>query len=120
VDLDITQNGKICTLKVKGQLKSGDPVLQFDKAVQSALSTGHIFLIFDLEATPYLDSSGIGAIVDALRHAKKAGGDVRLVNPSSFVSKTLKMVGILNLFPIHTTQAEAASACDGFRPDLGE
>lgn len=120
MDLDITQNGKICTLKVKGQFKSGDPVLQFDNAVQSALSTGHIFLILDLEATPYLDSSGIGAIVDALRHAKKAGGDVRLVNPSSFVSKTLKMVGVLNLFPIHTTQVEAASACNGFNPGLAE
>jgi anti-sigma B factor antagonist len=120
VDLDITQNGKICTLTVKGQLKSGDPVLKFDSAVQSALSSGHIFLILDLEAMPYLDSSAIGAIVDALRQATKLGGDVKLVNPSSFASKTFKMVGILSLFTVHTSQAEAVTACDGLKRGLLE
>jgi len=120
VDLDITQNGKICTITVKGQLKSGDPVLKFDAAVQSALSSGHVFLILDLEAMPYLDSSGIGAIVDALRQSTKLGGDVKLVNPSPFASKTFKMVGILNLFTVHTSQAEAVIACDGSKRSLLE
>jgi anti-anti-sigma factor len=118
VDLDIKQEGKICTLKVKGQLKSGDPVIQFDTAVQSALSSGHVFLILDLEAMPYLDSSGIGAIVDALRNAKKVGGDVKLVNPSSFASKTFKMVGIINLFTVHASQTDAALACGGARGEF--
>jgi anti-anti-sigma factor len=118
VDLDIKQEGKICTLKVKGQLKSGDPVIQFDTAVQSALSSGHVFLILDLEAMPYLDSSGIGAIVDALRNARKVGGDVKLVNPSTFASKTFKMVGIINLFTVHTSQADAALACGTARGEL--
>ena len=120
MDLDIKQEGKICTLKVKGQLKSGEPVIQFDAAVQAALSNGHIFLILDLEAMPYLDSSGIGAIVDALRNATKAGGDVKLVNPSPFASKTLKMVGILNLFAVHKSQSDAVVACGSARSEFGE
>jgi anti-sigma B factor antagonist len=120
VDLDIRQEGKICTLKVKGQLKSGDPVIQFDAAAQTALSSGHIFLILDLESMPYLDSSGIGAIVDALRNATKAGGDVKLVNPSSFASKTFKMVGILNLFTVYTSQADAVAACGSARGQLSK
>ena len=120
MDLDIKQEGKICTLKVKGQLKSGDPVLQFDAAVQSAFSSGHIFLILDLEAMPYLDSSAIGAIVDALRNARKLGGDVKLLNPSTFATKTFKMVGILNLFGVYTSQAEAAAACDSANGTLGQ
>lgn len=118
MDLDIRQEGKICTLKVKGQLKSGDPVIQFDTATQTALSSGHIFLILDLESMPYLDSSGIGAIVDALRNATKAGGDVKLVNPSSFASKTFKMVGILNLFTVYSSQADAVAACGSARGPL--
>jgi anti-sigma B factor antagonist len=120
LDLDIKQEGKICTLKVKGHLKSGDPVIQFDAAVQSALSSGHIFLILDLEGMPYLDSSGIGAIVDALRNATKAGGDVKLVNPSPFASKTFKMVGILNLFTVHMSQTDAVVACGNARSEFRE
>ena len=111
MDLDIRQSGNICILKVKGPLKLGDGVDQFDSAVESAFACGHNFLVLDLEAMPYIDSSGIGAIVSVLRRAKQMGGDAKLVNPSRFATKTFKMIGILNLFSVHTTEAGALEAC---------
>jgi anti-sigma B factor antagonist len=111
VDIDIRHSGNICTLKVKGPMKSGDPVNQFENAFQSALASGHIYLILDLEAMPYLDSSGIGSIVNSLRQARKLGGDSKLVNPSSFAEKTFKMVGILSLFSVYKSEADAVAAC---------
>ena len=80
MDLDVRQSGNICTLKLKGPLKSGPPVDEFNRAIQSALDTGHVLIVLNLEAMPVLDSSGIGAIVNALRQAKKVGGDVKLVD----------------------------------------
>ncbi len=62
---------------------------------------------------PYLDSSGIGSIVNALRISSKLGGSTKLVKPSSFVSKTFKMVGILSLFNVFDSEAEAVAACGG-------
>ena len=110
MDLDIRQSGNVCTLKLKGPFKSGEPVNQFDTAVQTALATGHIFLVLDLEAMPVVDSSGIGSIVNALRQSKKMGGDTKLVNPSPFAEKTFKMVGILSLFSVYTSEADAVAA----------
>jgi anti-sigma B factor antagonist len=112
VDLDIRQSGNICTLKVKGPLKLGESVDQFNNAVQSALAGGHIFLLLDLETMPYVDSSGIGAIIGALRQAKQLGGDAKLVNPSPFATKVLKMVCVLNLFTVYTSEADAMAACE--------
>src|SRR5215469_11889653 len=100
VDLDIRESGAICVLKLKGRLVSGEAVSQFEEAFQRALAEGHIFLVLDIEALPYIDSSGIGSIVNALRQANKIGGTVKLVNPAPFVSKTLKMVGLLPLFTV--------------------
>jgi len=113
VDLDIKQSGNVCTLKLKGRLVSGEAVSQFDQALQSALASGHIFLVLDMEALPYIDSSGIGAIVNALRLSTKMGGSAKLVNPSSFVAKTFKMVGILNLFGVYDSEESAVAACGG-------
>ncbi len=113
MDLDIRQSGNICTLKLKGRLVSGEPVNQFENAFQAALASGHIFLILDLEALPYIDSSGIGSVVNALRMSTKLGGNVKLVNPAAFVSKTFKMVGILSLFGVHQSEADAVAACGG-------
>jgi anti-sigma B factor antagonist len=116
VDLDIRQNGSICCLKLKGPLKYGEGVKQLDEAVEGALTSGHTQLLLDLSAMPYIDSSGIGAIVDALRQAKKLGGDAKLVSPSPFAAKTFKMVGILTLFKVYDSEAEAVQAC---KPEPG-
>lgn len=111
MDLDIRESGAVCILKLKGRLVGGDAVAQFENAFQQTLSSGHLFLVLDLEDLPYIDSSGIGSIVNALRQANKAGGTVKLVNPSSFVSKTFKMVGILSLFGVYGSAEDAVAAC---------
>ena len=111
MDLDIKESRAICVLKLKGKLVSGEAVSQFENAFQRALASGHIFLVLDLEALPYIDSSGIGCVVNALRLTNKVGGTVKLVNPSPFVSKTLKMVGILPLFNVYNSEGEAIAAC---------
>jgi anti-sigma B factor antagonist len=112
LDLDIKQSGNICTLKVKGKFQSA-AVREFDAAVESALDSGHIYLILDLEDMPVIDSSGIGAVVNALRRSKQFGGDTKLVNPSPFAARTFKMVGILSLFGVYTSEEEAMAACAG-------
>ena len=98
-------------LRVKGPLKFGDSLDQFETAVHNAFGSGHNFLILNLEAMPVIDSSGIGAIVNALLQAKKLGGDVKLVKPSPFAEKTFKMVHIYNLFTTYATEPEALAAC---------
>ena len=59
---------------------------------------------------PYIDSSGIGSVVNALRMSTKMGGNAKLVNPSPFVAKTFKMVGILALFTVYESEADAVAA----------
>ena len=110
MDLDIRQTGSTCTLKLKGAFKSVS-VREFDSAVESAISSGHLYLILDMEAMSVIDSSGIGAVVNALRRTKQFGGDTKLVNPSPFAAKTFKMVGILSLFGVFTSEEEAIAAC---------
>jgi anti-sigma B factor antagonist len=107
VDLDIRETGTTCCLKVKGPLRYGEDVARLSEAVRTTLDSGHIHLVIDLSAMPYIDSSGIGAVVDAMRQSNKVGGDVRLVDPSPFAVKTFRMVGILNLFRVFPTEGEA-------------
>jgi len=41
---------------------------------------------------------------------KEAGGQLRLSGASGFVDKTLRLTGVNNLVPFHTTADEAAAA----------
>ena len=111
MDLDIKETGAVCVLKLKGRLVGGEAVARFESAFQQTLASGHLFLVLDLEALPYIDSSGIGSVVNALRQANKIGGTVKLVNPAAFVAKTFKMVGILSLFGVYESADDAVASC---------
>ena len=112
MDLDIRQSGSICILKLKGPFKSVESVKELNSTVESALAGGCVYFILDLSAMPYIDSAGIGAIVSTLRQSRQVGGHTMLINPSPFAEKTFKMVGILNLFGVHTSEEEAVAACE--------
>lgn len=109
--LDVLQSGNTCTLRVKGRLVLGEALDHFDAAVQQALESEHHFLILNLEAMPVIDSSGIGAVVNALVQAKKLGGDAKLVNPSPFATRTFKLMCIHDLFTVFGTEEDAIAAC---------
>lgn len=47
-----------------------------------------------------IDSSGIGALMHYLASAKQRGGNVKLVQPTNFAIKTLKLVGVYSLFEV--------------------
>lgn len=111
MDLDIRESSNICTIKLKGRLVCGQAVGQFEAAFKAALASGHIFLVLDLEELPYIDSSGIGSMVNALRTSMQLGGAVKLVKVGSFAEKTLKMCGLLELFGVYQSEAEAVAAC---------
>ena len=112
MDLDIRETGNVCVLKVKGALKYGEPVTEFEQAVAAALNSGHVYLVLDLSSMPVIDSCGIGAIVNALRNSKELGGDAKLVSPSPFALKTFKMMGILPLFQMFSDETEAIAAAN--------
>ena len=78
-------------------------VTHFEKSIESALDSGYSNLIIDLESMPVIDSCGIGFIVNALLKAKKQGGDAKLVNPSQFAMKTMKLCGIYGLFSVYSS-----------------
>jgi anti-anti-sigma factor len=59
-----------------------------------------------------MDSSGIGALVRSQTSAKQKGGAVKLVNPSKLVVQTLTLVGLLKIFEVHPTDAEAIQSFD--------
>lgn len=47
------------------------------------LAEGVVNFVIDLSDTPFLDSSGMAVLVSLLKRARQAGGDVKLVKPSS-------------------------------------
>ena len=110
--IETKTEGDVRIVKVTGKLGLGPDLTRFGAIVDELIGQTHNKILLDLEVVPTIDSSAIGMLVRCMTSAKKSGGSVRLLKPTKFIVQTLKMVGLLNLFP---TYEDLPAAVASFR-----
>jgi len=80
------------------------------KQLNDLVEGGENRIVVDLSATEFIDSSGLGALIAALKIARKAGGDLRIASPTRQVTTVLELS---NLDRVLRSYESAESAFDG-------
>ena len=68
-------------------------------------------LILDLEGVDFLDSTGLGTIISALKRARTHGGDLPLVSTQARITRLFEITGLDKAVPLLPT-LDAAVAGD--------
>ena len=76
----------------------------------SLFEEGKTGLVVDLSRVTFLDSTGIGVLVDALRRLKTRQGRLVLVCPSERLLRPFEITGLTNYLGIVGTREEALGA----------
>jgi anti-sigma B factor antagonist len=71
---------------------------------------GRTRLVIDMGLVSYIDSSGLGALVAAMKHARTARGDVKLCALQSGVRSVFEMTRLHKVMSIHATRQEAVAS----------
>lgn len=66
-------------------------------------------VIVDLRPVDFMDSTGLGVLVGALKRVRMSGGDLSLVCDSEKLLKIFRITGLDRVFALHGT-VEAATA----------
>jgi anti-sigma B factor antagonist len=109
VSLDVesrqTDSG-VTVLAPSGRLDVvGAPALK--EAVSEAMKNGQPKLVIDLEGVTFVDSSGLGSVVSALKQVRSSKGDLRLAAPNQQVRVVLELTTLDRVFPYFATVEEA-------------
>lgn len=83
------------------------PMLEAEIAPLSSVEGGA--LIVDLSGVTFVDSTGLGVLVTALKHTREAGGTLDVVVATPRVLKVLALTGLDVVIPLHSTLDEALS-----------
>jgi anti-anti-sigma factor len=110
VDLSVLRQADVQVLRLRGRLNLGDAVDAFKGAIDHSLANGDAQILINLAEVPLIDSSGIGVLVRSQSAARAQGGSIKLVQPTAYAVKTLKMVGLLDLFEVYDSEEEAAAS----------
>lgn len=74
------------------------------------VEAGTTRLVVDLEDVDFIDSTGLGVLVGAVRRARGTDGDVRLVCTNSRILKVLEATGLHEVFTIGASVDETIAA----------
>lgn len=84
----------------------GAPALK--EAVSEAVKNGgQPRLVIDLEGVSFVDSSGLGSVISALKQLRGSKGDLRLAAPNQQVRVVLELTTLDRVFPYYATVEEA-------------
>jgi anti-sigma B factor antagonist len=109
VSLDVesrqTEKG-ITVLAPTGRLDvTGAPTLK--EAVTDAVKNGQPRLVIDMEGVSFVDSTGLGSVIAALKLVRSSQGDLRLAAPNQQVRVVLELTTLDRVFPYYPTVEEA-------------
>ncbi len=107
MDIDVRKQSNSHVIRLKGDLKIGQPADDLRKTLEELLAHNDNRFVVNMQDVNMVDSSGIGVLVRSLTSAKKSGGSLKLVSPSKLTLQTLKMVGLLPLFEVYNEESEA-------------
>ena len=100
MDINVRKRSEVQVVQLRGALRMGPAVDNLRQLLEESLGVGDTRFLLNLAEVPMIDSTGIGLLVRFLASTKQKGGNVKLVQPSKFAVKTLRLVGVLNLFEI--------------------
>ena len=100
--------GDVAIIKVTGDitLNKGGDVLLKDK-VQSLLQQGHKHLLVDLSGVSYVDSAGLGELVQLYATTRNHGGALKLLNVTKRLRDLLVVTKLLTVFEAFDDEASA-------------
>lgn len=79
-------------------------------ALDRVLATGAAWLVVDLRAVPFMDSTGLGVLVGRLKVVRARRGSMRIVATSSRMLRVLSITGLDTVFPVHPSVSEALAS----------
>jgi anti-sigma B factor antagonist len=106
LDIQIDQSQDMCVVTLAGEVDVYTAPRLKEKLV-SAIEGGCSNVVIDMESVGFIDSSGLGVLVSALRRARERDGSVRLVCTRDNILKILRITGLDKVFPIFSEKSEA-------------
>jgi anti-sigma B factor antagonist len=109
--LDERMVGDVAIVTVTGDItlnKGGDVALR-DK-VRSLLQQGYHKVLLDLGAVSYVDSAGLGELVQAYATTKNKGGSLKLLRATKRITDLLIITKLVTVFDSYDTEAAAIAS----------
>jgi len=104
------QVGNVAVLDFGGRMTVDGGTALLRERIRELAAGGHKCVVFNMRELTYLDSAGMGEMVDACTTLRKLGGDLKLASPQDRVANLLRLTKLSSLFSIFPDEAAAIAS----------
>ncbi len=105
VSIDRRQ-GQAAVITPEGRLDLAS-ASEFKQILTDAVEAGDRILVVDLSNVPFVDSSGLGALISGMKATRIAGGDLRIAEVGDQARLILELTSLDKVMKIYPTVEEA-------------
>lgn len=109
MEFTVSQQGKVTVISLVGSIDASEAD-KFSGALDAQIKGGYTRLVADLSQLEFINSTGLRALVQALKDANRRGGDLRLASVQPRFLKVLEITGFTSLFKRYPTVAAAVAS----------
>lgn len=77
------------------------------ETINDLVDKGHYNLIINLEGVRYIDSTGLGVLIGALKKVREHNGSISLICSNPQIKKIFNITGLVKIFGIFKNEEEA-------------
>jgi anti-sigma B factor antagonist len=109
IDIEVKEIGTVTVVAPRGDV---DMAVAEDvrRRLADIVDRGRARLVLDLGAVVYIDSSGLGALVAAMKRARAAGGDIKVCALENDVRALFEITRLDTVLAVHATRQDAVAA----------
>ena len=98
--------GQVAVVTPEGRLDLAS-ASEFKQVLNDAVNAGDRILVVDLSKVPFVDSSGLGALISGMKATRLAGGDLRIAQVGEQARLILELTTLDKVMKVYSTVAEA-------------
>jgi anti-sigma B factor antagonist len=101
------QAGNVAIVDLSGRITVAGGTGSLRCTIKELVAAGHKNVLLNLRDLTYLDSAGLGELVEACTTLRNQGGDMKLVNPQERIMNLLRMTKLSTMFSIFADEQAA-------------
>jgi anti-sigma B factor antagonist len=103
-------SGQVTVIDMGGRITLGDGSALLRTTVRKLLEENRTRILINLADVDYIDSSGIGELVQAYTSVKNRGGELKLLHLTKKVKDLLQITKLFTVFDVHENEASAVGS----------
>lgn len=103
-------SGKITLLEFSGKIMGGPDAGVLNDKLHELIDHNKTNVVVDLGEVDWMNSSGLGILIQALNTMRNNGGDIKLANVTERIKSLLMITKLTRIFEIFDTVPDAVAS----------